>query len=128
MQQPGKLAAPTPVLAWFHEWYTGQCDGVWEHEAGLRFEYVQATARRAPGLRVTVELGRARTSYRTSLRARTRAIYSVDGAWMVCTLTPERFQGAADGDRLEDILEVLRTWLAAAEWDSAPMRLADSVV
>jgi hypothetical protein len=101
-----QLALQDP-LVWLHGWYTAHCDGVWEHTGGLSLDPVPARGRRRAGLRLTVELPvpQSPTTFRSL------SLHSVDGAWLTCTLTPERFSGSANHERLEELISLFRAWI-----------------
>ena len=110
-------------LEWLHLWYRRHCDGRWEHTRGLRLHRLEATpaaligaqtAPTCPGWRLTIELG---GSCSAATRPRSARLKSLDGGWLHCSLTPERFTGTCDPDRLEQVLGVFRRWVEPA---SAP--------
>ena len=98
-------------LAWLHSWYSEQCDGAWEHTAGLRLDRLEPRGRRGPGWRLTVELAGTRDWVRAGEPARTLSLFSVDGTWLRCTLCADRFLGSGDAERLEEIVAVFRSWI-----------------
>ena len=119
-------------LGWLHGWYQRHCDGCWEYSLGLRLTRLeaheqapekargQAFASSRPGWRLIVELSGTGCSI---MRPRTARIKSIDGGWLHCSLTPERFTGTCDPGRLEQVIGVFRRWVehlpdrpAASPW------------
>jgi tRNA(adenine34) deaminase len=111
-------------LEWLEAWYQSQCDGAWEHNHGIQLESL-----RQPGWRLTIRL--AGTSAENASPQRMN-FDSSGGEWIDCTISPERFEGAGDPRRLEQIIGVFRRWVEAPEepvLEHAPtsLRIIDSM-
>ncbi|HEX4065926.1 MAG TPA: immunity 53 family protein [Acidobacteriaceae bacterium] len=92
-------------LEWLEDWYQRQCDGAWEHNQGIRLESL-----RMPGWRLTISL--EGTSAENA--APNRLVFGTSGEeWIDCTISSERFEGAGDPRRLEQIIGVFRKWVEA---------------
>jgi hypothetical protein len=90
-------------LEWLEGWYQQQCDGDWENRAGIRLESL-----RRPGWRLTISL--EGTSAQNASPNRLR--FDTSGEeWLDCTISGERFEGAGDPRRLEQIIGVFRKWV-----------------
>jgi len=92
-------------------WYTGQCDGLWEHSYGIKMESCDN-----PGWWVHINL------MGTSLQSVPfeRAAENVDDAgfqkgprWLDCKITDGVWHGAVDETKLETILTVFLSWAEA---------------
>lgn len=111
-------------LEWLEAWYQSQCDGAWEHNHGIQLESL-----RQPGWRLTIRL--AGTSAENASPQRMNFDTS-GGEWIDCTISPERFEGAGDPRRLEQIIGVFRRWVEtpgdpAAAPASTALRRIDSM-
>jgi len=92
-------------LEWLEEWYQRQCDGAWEHDQGIRLESL-----RQRGWRLTISL--EGTSAENA--APNRLNFGTSGEeWIDCSITGQRFEGAGDPRRLEQIIGVFRRWVEA---------------
>ena len=101
-------------LEWFHGWYHSQCDGTWEHVHGMELTRLAAVGGLRPqrsGWRLTVELEGTDVGVE---QPRSLALHCMDGGWLSCSLTLERFQGEGDGRKLEQMLGVFRQWVGSA--------------
>jgi hypothetical protein len=92
-------------LEWLEDWYQRQCDGAWEHNQGIRLESL-----RMRGWRLIISL--EGTSAENA--APNQLHFGTSGEeWIDCTISPERFEGAGDPRRLEQIIGVFRKWVEA---------------
>lgn len=90
-------------LEWLEDWYQRQCDGDWEHREGIRLESL-----RRPGWRLTISL-EGTTAENTPPN---RLSLDTSGEeWIDCTISGERFEGAGDPRRLEQIIGIFRKWV-----------------
>jgi Immunity protein 53 len=90
-------------LEWLEGWYQRQCDGAWEHNQGIRLESL-----RRRGWRLTISL--EGTSAQNA--APNRLSLDTSGEeWIDCTISGERFEGAGDPRRLEQIIGIFRKWV-----------------
>lgn len=92
-------------LEWLEDWYQRQCDGDWEHNQGLRLESL-----RRPGWRLTINLEG------TTAQDAVPNHLSLDTSgeeWINCSISADRFEGAGDPRRLEQIIGIFRRWVEA---------------
>jgi hypothetical protein len=99
------------TLGRLQAWYTRQCDGVWEHSAGVTVESCDN-----PGWWVKVNL------LGTSLEGRSFAElaegidaerFALGSRWLSCRIECNTWQGAGDETQLERILEAFLDWAEA---------------
>src|SRR5437899_754667 len=99
------------TLVQLQAWYTRQCDGLWEHEQGIKIESCDN-----PGWWVHIHLKG------TSLEGVPfeRVAENVDAAgfqqgprWLDCKLRDGVWDGAGDEGKLETILEKFLFWAEA---------------
>ncbi len=83
-------------------WYRQQCNGRWEHHQGMLLEPGENSWTLSIDLRGTDAAGAA---------PRRMAVCAIDGAWLRCTLTPQRFEGR--GAEVEQLIGVFRRWIDA---------------
>ncbi len=90
-------------LEWLEGWYQRQCDGAWEHTEGIRLESL-----RRPGWRLTINL----EGTTAQNAAPNRLSLDTSGEeWIDCSICAERFEGAGDPRRLEQIIGIFRKWV-----------------
>jgi hypothetical protein len=90
------------VLRDLQEWYNAQCDGDWEHGAGITIATLDN-----PGWAITINLAG------TLLEEKAFVPVSVDESprsWMRCRVEDTAFLGYGDPGRLEEILTVFLNW------------------
>jgi hypothetical protein len=90
-------------LEWLEGWYQRQCDGAWEHREGIRLESL-----RRPGWRLTISLEGTTAANAAPNRV---TMGTTSDEWIDCTISGERFEGAGDPRRLEQIIGVFRKWV-----------------
>ncbi len=96
-------------LEWLEDWYQRQCDGDWEHRQGIRLES------QGRGWRLTISL--EGTSAQNI--APNRLNFGTNGAeWIDCSISEDRFEGAGDPHRLEQIIGVFRKWVEEPQQSS----------
>ncbi len=88
------------TLTWLQDWYRSQCDGEWEHDKGIRIDTLDN-----PGWSVEADIGTVPSP--TPVREERS-----DDDWLRCEVRDGRFYGHGGPGNLEEVLEVLRTWLA----------------
>ncbi len=91
-----------PLLAELERWFHSQCDGDWEHGAGIRISTLDN-----PGWSLSVDLAG------TELETRPYAPASVQRAeddWFRCSVSEGRFQAFGGPRNLVDLLESFITW------------------
>ena len=110
-------------LEWLESWYQSQCDGAWEHNHGIQLESLPRQ-----GWRLTIRLEGTSAENTSSQRLN---FDSSGGEWIDCTISPERFEGAGDPRRLEQIIGVFRRWVeppdAAYSPAETPLRRIESM-
>ncbi len=94
---------PRNDLEWLDNWYQQQCNGVWEHQQGVRLKPLDN-----PGWLLTINLaGTSAVNARPQqLRLDTRG-----GGWLACSIAGECFEGSGDPRKLEQIIGVFRRWV-----------------
>ena len=126
-------------LCWLLDWYRCCCDGIWEHTHGLwleRYERPQRagwkgrskTGLPVRGWQLTIELTGIPVPV---LAPRTLLLDTADGGWLTCSLTRDRFVGAGDAERVEQIVGVFRRWMepkAPECMPAGPKRMAARLV
>jgi Immunity protein 53 len=90
-------------LEWLEGWYQQQCDGDWENRQGLRLESL-----RRPGWRLIISLEGTSAQNASPNRL---SLDTSGGEWLDCTISAQRFEGAGDPRRLEQIIGVFRKWV-----------------
>ena len=102
------------LLIWLQEWFAAQCDGDWEHSAGVRIESLDN-----PGWLVTIRLrGTALEKHAANRVLATLGELPsaangnvVTGEWLECRLDDGEFRGAGDASKLGAILGHFKTWV-----------------
>ncbi len=94
-------------LEWLGNWYQRQCNGEWEHRHGVQLEMLEQQ-----GWQLTINL--TGTSAENAAPQRL-SLDSSGGTWIACSISPERFEGAGDPRRLEQIIGIFRKWVDAQE-------------
>lgn len=95
-----------PILTRLQNWYTGMCDGGWEHFFGVKVDTLDN-----PGWRVEIDI------IDTPLEKKPFEpihIYKSDDDFFHCVTENGKFKGAGDAAKLEEILHVFLNW---AEYD-----------
>lgn len=94
-------------LEWLESWYQRQCNGDWEHSRGMQLEALEQR-----GWQLTIRL--TGTSAENTVPQKL-SLDSTAGDWIACSICPERFEGAGDAEKLEQIIGVFRQWVDAPE-------------
>jgi hypothetical protein len=97
-------------LEWLEGWYQSQCDGKWENLQGIRLESL-----RRSGWRLVISL--EGTSAQNAAPNRLSLDTSGD-EWLDCSISGERFEGAGDPRRLEQIIGIFRRWVETPQHHS----------
>jgi hypothetical protein len=90
-------------LEWLESWYQQQCNGEWEHRRGVQLEALEQR-----GWQLTINL--TGTSAENAEPQRL-SFDSSGGDWIACSISPDRFEGAGDPRKLEQIIGVFRRWV-----------------
>ena len=85
------------------EWYSGRCDGDWEHGHGFRISTLDN-----PGVAIEIDL--RGTPLVTVPFPERKYHYESSTEWMVCSRTDAHFVGRGAPGRLEDIVLVFLDW------------------
>jgi len=96
---------PSNNLEWLDNWYQQQCNGVWEHQQGVRLRPLDS-----PGWLLTINL--AGTSA-VNARPQQLRLDTQGGGWLACSIAGECFEGSGDPRKLEQIIGVFRRWVEA---------------
>lgn len=94
-------------LEWLDGWYQRQCNGEWEHRQGVQLEALEQR-----GWQLTIQL--TGTSAENARPQKLR-LDTTTGDWIACSISPERFEGAGDLKKLEQIIGVFRQWVDTPE-------------
>ena len=86
------------TLSQICDWYASQCNGEWEHGAGIRIETLDN-----PGWSVEIDL--ARTNLEEA-KLEKEYVEQVDHTWYFAEIRDKRFYGAADPKSLESVLGI----------------------
>ncbi|WP_437833681.1 immunity 53 family protein [Sorangium sp. So ce1153] len=87
------------TLTWLQEWYRSRCDGEWEHQNGIRIDTLDN-----PGWSVVADVGTV------DAPAPVSELRSGDD-WVRCDVKDGRFHGQGGPGNLQELLEILRTWI-----------------
>jgi len=99
------------TLTQLQEWYARQCNGEWEHSAGVSIQSCDN-----PGWWVKINLvgtplrGRAFTSITEGVDSQNFPLAPV---WFACSVKGDVWHGAGDEGQLERILQVFLAWASA---------------
>ncbi|MGW7050641.1 immunity 53 family protein [Streptomyces sp. NPDC054887] len=93
------------VLDWLQGWYSGQCDGDWEHEWGIRIETLDN-----PGWLVTVDLEGTPLD---ELEYPEQSVERGPDDWVHTRVADRRFCGACGPGNLTEVLTAFRKWTEA---------------
>ena len=84
------------------KWYRSQCDGVWEHQFGIKIEALDN-----PGWSVHIGLGGTSLS-RASFPPMKSLVDKRD--WIHCEVVDQRFEGHGGPLMLEEIIRTFLSW------------------
>ena len=98
-------------LAWLGGWYQSQCNGDWEHSQGVQLE-----ALKPRGWQLTIHLTGTSAANAEPQRV---SFDSTGGDWIACSISRDRFEGAGDPRRLEQIIGIFRRWVETADREEA---------
>ena len=90
------------ILADIQNWYASNCDGDWEHQFGVVIETLDN-----PGWRVTIDLDDTNLEGKEFQPIED---HQSEESWVDCRVEDNKFLGACDPDRLEEILSVFLGW------------------
>lgn len=90
-------------LTWLADWFEAQCDGDWEHQAGITIETSDN-----PGWIVTIDL--EGTALKDAVFTPVAQGIPSEGDWINCGVREGRFVGTGGLPNLETILAVFREW------------------
>ena len=91
------------MLDWIANWYISQCDGRWEHFYGIKIDTLDNS-----GWGVEIDLSdtdlidKPFTNIEKDIS---------DSDWMFCRINNNKFEGSGDTKKLNEILEVFKTWV-----------------
>lgn len=87
---------------WLEAFYSGECDGDWEHSYGIRISTVDN-----PGWRVRIDL--TGTVLESQLFPKVET-HNSDQDWMICWVQDRVFEAAGGPRNLKQILLTFRRW------------------
>lgn len=95
------------LLVWLQNWYKNQCDGDWEHQYGVTIDTIDN-----PGWSVVIDLEGTEL-----INKKFDNIQYDFGAsnWIICQVVKNRFEGAGDPNRLEEIITYFKNWVEFIE-------------
>lgn len=107
------------VLNDIQKWYASNCDGEWEHSFGVVIDTLDN-----PGWSVTVDL------VDTNLEGKNFEIIQhelSEERWVHCSVSENKFRGAGDETKLEEILKIFLDWAKSQNesWLKPPEQLSD---
>jgi hypothetical protein len=100
------------LLQWLQNWYAAQCDGDWEHDFGVKIETLDN-----PGWIVRVDLTGTPLEGETMPSFEKGDVEEGRGDWITCRVNGNRYEGAGDAGKLEEILSRFKRFC-----DDAPRR------
>lgn len=89
------------VLKLLQSWFTGRCDGEWEHQFGIKIETIDN-----PGWSVSIGLSGVKSGLPFEKFERLRG----DDDWINCEVREGVFVGFGGPCNLSEILEVFLLW------------------
>ncbi|PSF30036.1 rhodanese-related sulfurtransferase [Aphanothece hegewaldii CCALA 016] len=95
------------ILADIQKWYASNCDGEWEHGFGITINTLDN-----PGWSVTINLKD------TNLEGKNFEPFQNEASeerWIYCSVEENKFRGAGDETKLEEILKVFLDWAFVAK-------------
>jgi hypothetical protein len=98
-------------LVLLQEWFAAQCDGDWEHGAGVRIESLDN-----PGWLVTIDLGRSAALEEDTVLVRARRS---EHDWVDAEVRGGAFVGAGGPGNLTEILRVFLAHVGSLEHASS---------
>lgn len=90
------------LLEQFERWYVSHCDGVWEHQYGIRIETLDN-----PGWRVEVDLSGTPlllVDYKELTVERTAT------NWVKCRVKGGKFEGFGGPENLKELVQLFLKW------------------
>jgi len=104
----------TNELTWLQRWYSSQCDGEWEHAAGITIETIDN-----PGWSVTIYI---EDTEMASIPFEPLKTQLSETDWVQCRVAERndgevyrRFTGHGGASNLSDIIGVFRKWVETKE-------------
>lgn len=94
-------------LEWLDCWYQQQCNGEWENSQGVQLEMLEPR-----GWQLTISLTGTSAENATPQKL---SLDSTTGDWIACSISPDRFEGAGDQRKLEQIIGIFRKWVDTPE-------------
>ena len=99
------------VLQHLQDWYTRQCDEVWEHKYGVRIESCDN-----PGWWVHIDLRGTQLDgvpFTPISQGVDEKGFPAGPRWINCCVKEGAYSGAGDETKLEEIIQVFLDWDAA---------------
>ncbi len=90
------------VLSDIQKWYASNCDGEWEHSYGISIDTLDN-----PGWSITVNLKDTNLEDKNFEPFKNRVS---EDRWISCLVKDNKFRGAGDETKLEEILKVFLDW------------------
>lgn len=90
-------------LGTLQSWYAEQCDGDWEHRAGIKLETLDN-----PGWSLRINLEGTRLE--SKKYAETMLNYDHDHDWIRCWVEDRVFRGVCGARQLENMLSIFFEW------------------
>ena len=91
-------------MEWLGTWYQQQCNGIWEHQKGMRLQALDEPA----GWRLHIDL---RGTADADAEPRRLQVCAMRGPWLRCLLSGLRFE--CEGAEVEELIRVFRRWIDA---------------
>ncbi len=88
------------ILIWIQEWYSKNCDGLWEHSYGVEINTLDN-----PGWSVKIDL--AETEWE-NISIEYKLTDNGEDDWYAYSVKDKLFSGAGDCNKLEKLLNIFR--------------------
>lgn len=94
------------LISWLTDWYSGHCDGRWEHDYGVKIDTLDN-----PGWSIVIDL----TGTGLEIVPFDEQSFNLDddAAWWVCKRENNAFVAFCGATQLSDVLGVFRDWAEA---------------
>lgn len=91
------------ILSWIEDWYCSQCDGLWEHDYGVKIDTLDN-----PGWSLTVDL---KGTPKESANVSQTKIERNETDWIHYFVREARFEASGGSKNLEEMLCIFKDWI-----------------
>ena len=92
------MAQTQNILLWIQDWFSIQCDGIWEHSYGVKIDTLDN-----PGWSVVIDL---KNTVLENMPMKPVLNEQADNDWVNCSIVEKQFRGFGGSQNLSEILEV----------------------